>query len=108
THEWDVSGEFANIPGAMLQWKAGHEPVTDDVEFAKLVTYIGHRISWPNVVNPPFTGIRECIGRINQQAMNFATGEIKVGTLLFDGAMVRRTVRTDGSRSWDMSYHFTE
>ena len=109
THRWSTGGEFLTLPESGLKWDDGTgEPVTQEVSAGIIVPHIEHQITWPRIINPPFTAIRNTIGTVNNAALTFQTGQIAAETLLFLGAEMQREVMSDGTRAWSVGYRFSE
>lgn len=131
THRWQAGGEFLTLPNSNLRWvteqkcapgittvtSAFHlthdftddtKPVTGDAQAGLLIPTIEHQITWPRVINPPFTAIRNLTGKVNNVLLRFATGKIPPETLLFLGAELKRDIMSNGKRAWELTYHFSE
>jgi hypothetical protein len=109
-HKWAAGGQYITIkPTSKMSWKnnAG-KAVSDKVVATIFEPAIQHVITWPYVINPPFAAIRTCLGKINNAVMNFQTGTIEIQSLMFMGAELSGQVLSDGTKSWQVSYHFSE
>lgn len=107
THRWSIGGEFLGIGGESVLWDLDNEQAAD-VEPAVFVPTIEHEITWTHVENPPFSIIRDRIGKVNDAALTFKTGTITTETLAFVGAELQRQVLSDGVRAWEVTYRFSE
>jgi hypothetical protein len=63
-----------------------------------------HSVSWHFVPWPPWTAIRQCVGKVN--AFKFAGAPR--GTLLFLGAEASQDITTHGVKAWTLEYKFSE
>ena len=108
-HRWSIGAEFLTIPPTTgLTWWASSDPVSDEVLIGKRIPTIEHQLTWPYVLYPPFAAMRSCIGKTNSSQLNFQTGVIAPGTLLFVGAELQRQVLSNGIRAWNVGYRFSE
>lgn len=110
-HRWSIGGEFLSISPKSFQWEADSEPIEQDLDIGKLIPTIEHQITWPRVQYPPFSAIRNTIGRVNLNhtpKLNFQTGAIDSETLLFLGADLQREILSSGTLGWEVTYRFSE
>jgi len=107
-HRWSAGAEFLTLPNTDLQWVDPAGPVSSDLSPGRLIPTINHTISWPRIESPPFANIRALVGRVNNAAFTLATGTAPYETMLFVGADLERTVMSDGTRGWNVTYHFSE
>jgi hypothetical protein len=128
THRWSIGGEVITLGRGGSVWdkllyKTETVPVLpsdptyrnwvgrqvdEDTKAHVLIAQIEHEVTWPRVVRPPFTAIRNCIGHVNSSQLNFITGQVAVETLLFPGAQVQTQVMSDGTYAMEMVYRFSE
>lgn len=111
THSIGIGGEYITFGQENeLYWKLATQKNGPSlgVDAGFPIVQLEHQIHWHRVLNPPFEAIRNRTGKINQTAMNFATGTAKPGTMLFLGAELSRDIMSDGTRAWDVTYRFSE
>ena len=105
THSITIGGEFMTLPNSqMLYSKTGNPVANEDIKAAKVVPSLEHTMEWSEVPIVPYSAIRSCIGCVNGTAFFGAAAE----TLLFSGADISRSVTTDGTKPWTVSYKFSE
>lgn len=117
THKVSVGGEFITWPAHNLQWQDAaltgvsddYKPpkefaVSGDVTASVVMPLIEHTISWAQVAWPPWTAIRQCLGKVN--AYEFAGAP--PGTLLFMGAEASRELTPTGIKAWHLDYKLSE
>ncbi len=109
-HKWAAGGQYITIKPTSKMSFAGNigGAVSDKVVATLFEPAIQHVITWPYVTNPPFAAIRTCLGKINNAVMNFQTGAIEISSLMFMGAELSGQVLSDGTKAWQVSYHFSE
>ena len=108
THRWSIGGEFITIPSLGFEWKTDSTAVDRDIDMGILIPTIEHQVTWPRVINPPFTALRNTVGRVNSNEGSFSTGLFIPETLLFLGAELQREVLSTGALAWEVSYRFSE
>jgi hypothetical protein len=108
SHRWSIGGEFLTVPSTGWVWNFDGADVDRELSLGIMVPTIEHQITWPRVQNPPFTAIRNCVGRINSVPITFSTGTVIEETLLFLGADMQREILSSGALAWEMSYRFSE
>lgn len=107
-HRWSAGGESLTIPDGGLEWADGTEIEEGTVDVTLLIPLFEMQLRWPRVENPPFSVIRDRIGSVNDDELNFKTGVAAPETQLFLGAEVQRTVAINGDLTWDVAYRFSE
>lgn len=128
THRWSIGGEVLTLGRGGSVWdkllyKTETVPVSpsdpeyrnwvgrqvdEDTKAHILIAQIEHEITWPRVIRPPFTAIRNCLSHVNAANMSFITGQCPTETLLFPGAQVQTQVMSDGTFAMEMVYRFSE
>lgn len=108
THSWSIGGDFITLDNAKMFWSSGTSAEATGIAANKIIPTIEHSINWKRVLNPPFDEIRNCLGKVNEKKMTFATGTIYPECLLFNGAEMSRDIMSDGTRAWDVTYRFSE
>lgn len=108
THRWAIGAETLTLPNKGLFWAIDNTAVDEKLNAGILIPKIEHQISWPHVLDPPFDGIRACMGGVNDSTFSLVTGDIAAETLLFLGAELERECLSDGSRAWTVTYRFSE
>tara|TARA_B100000519_G_scaffold171024_1_gene157089 strand:+ start:40479 stop:41273 length:795 start_codon:yes stop_codon:yes gene_type:complete len=105
THTLDVSGEFLTMPSTGLKWQGEAKAIpNDDLQAGKIIPQVEHSISWPDVLNVPYSAIRNCVGKVNSGNFFGAAAE----SLLFVGAQIEKTVNSHGKRTYKVDYRFSE
>jgi len=112
-----VSGEFLTWPNQGVRWETGTEGsafiagnndkrwvVNEDIKVGIVIPMLDHTLTWNYVKSPPWDAIRNCIGKVNQDAFNGCAPE----TLLFLGATASRSFSTIGFPWWKLGYKFAE
>ena len=132
-HRWSVGGDvfqadnqgcaWDNIVGKGLTLPAQTSPATwnyDGILHASaqpremrngpriISPHIEHEITWPRVPKPPFTAMKNLVGKTNSQQMTFATGPVKTECLLYNGSQVEMTALSNGERAWNLTHRFSE
>ncbi len=117
SHSWEGGGEFLTLPTQGLIWivSAGSpqnpndtSSVGDDANAGLFIPSIEHQVTWHRVPKPPFSDIRDRIGKVNLKIVEFATGACAPETLLFLNPSMRREIMSDGARAWEVNYKFSE
>ncbi|GAB6164277.1 hypothetical protein JCM19992_02770 [Thermostilla marina] len=85
------------------------EPLPGDAPWMRIVPTTDHRLTWRQVVDPPWTAIRALQGKVNASEFLGCTP----GTLLFAGATANKLYRgsfEEGASSfcWEIDYLFRE
>lgn len=83
-------------------------PVDSDYQAHFTVALIEHEITWPRVIRPPFTAIRDCYNKVNDDTVTFVTGSIPTECLLFLGGNIQTQILSDGSYAMELIYRFSE
>ena len=110
THRISIGAEFLTLPKQAARWhgEEGEEdaeiPKGEDIPFSKLIPTAEHQFTWKQVVSPPFTAIRNAIGKTNSVPIFGAATE----TLLFLGVDAQREFTSDGQKPWTLDYRFSE
>ncbi len=78
--------------------------VFDDVNVGITIPTVEHSLTYNYVRFPPWTGIRNCIGKVNSVAIMNCVPE----TLLFTGATAERSYSTQGAPTWKLEYRLSE
>lgn len=124
-HKINFGGEYLTLPNNGVRWNedaAGNNTfvpeggkaypaladknfrVFEDVNVGITLPTVEHALSWNYVRRPPWTGIRNCLGKVNSQIhMNS-----QVETLLFTGASAERSYSTTGLPIWKLEYRISE
>lgn len=108
THSWGIGGDFVTMDNSKMYWSSGDSAQATGIAANKIIPTIEHSINWKRVLNPPFDELRNCLGKVNEKKMTFATGTIYPEGLLFNGAEMSRDIMSDGTRAWDVTYRFSE
>lgn len=108
SHIWSGGGEFLTLPHDNLVWFDDGGQVNEDANAGIWVTTIEHQVTWHRVSNPPFSDIRNTLGKVNSAQVDFQTGPIAAETLLFLQPQIRREVMSSGNRAWEVNYRFSE
>lgn len=108
SHRWSIGAETLTLPNKGLYWAIDNTAIDEKLNAGILIPKIEHQISWPHVLDPPFNGIRACMGGVNNAVFSFVTGNVAAETLLFLGAELERECLSDGSRAWTVTYRFSE
>ena len=90
-------------------WTDNLAPAPSDLVLVKAVPMTEHRLTWHQVINPPWNAIRDLQGKVN--AAEFLN--CPSGTLLFEGAEANKLFRSgyDAGSSdfcWQIAYLFRE
>jgi hypothetical protein len=124
TSKTSVGGEFITWPSRSLRWltpdnllhgygdvnvnpnspEERQYKVYGDTQVGITVPSCEHSVSWHFVPWPPWTAIRQCVGKVN--AFKFAGAPR--GTLLFLGAEASQDITTHGVKAWTLEYKFSE
>lgn len=118
THKVSAGGEFITWPSKNLRWMRAangldtpNQPqpereydVAADSSAAVAIPLLEHSISWGSVEWPPWTAIRQCLGKVN--AYSFAGAG--PGTLLFLGCDASRELTSTGVKAWNLEYKLSE
>lgn len=124
-HKVNFGGEYLTLPNNGVRWdqdpagentftpQAGKYDTTqadknfrvfEDVNVGITIPTIEHALTWHYVRRPPWTGIRNCLGKVNSEIhMNTAPE-----TLLFTGASAERSYSTAGIPTWKLEYRISE
>lgn len=112
-------GEYLTWPNNGVRWEknedgtinyeaggAGDKKFTvfEDINVGVVIPTIEHSLNWNYILVPPWTGIRNCIGKVNSAPFLGAAVE----TLLFTGCSASRTYSTQGSPTWKLEYRISE
>ena len=121
SHSWSIGGEYVTFDSeAELYWASISTGgvVTDTTDTAKgteagfPIPLIEHQIKWSKVKQPSFSKIRERIGLINSDPIQFrttgTTRPIFPQCLLFLGAELQQDVFANGAKGWEVTYRFSE
>lgn len=72
------------------------------------VALIEHEITRERVPRPPFTALRNCVGKCNDKIVELKTGKIPKECLILWGAHLESSVMSNGEESWNMNLRFGE
>jgi hypothetical protein len=106
----EYDSETVRIPGGDLAWLGNSSAAFPaDAEGNLILPVTIHRLAWHQAVNPPWTAIRACQGKLN-------AGEflgIPAGLLLFEGAKAARDYDSlselnSPQPGWQLEYRFRE
>lgn len=124
-HKINFGGEYLTWPNNGVRWNSDTEEtveyspnsgrvdpekadklfkVFEDVNVGITIPTIEHSLNWNYVRFPPWTGIRNCLGKVNEVLHMGCAPE----TLLFTGATAERTYSTQGSPTWKIEYRLSE
>jgi hypothetical protein len=114
-HKVGIGGEFITWPASSLRWgtPASGEPdapekeyvVGGDTHIGRTSVTIDHHITWRYVPYPPWTAIRQCVGKVN--AYHFAG--CPRATMLFLGLEATHLVTSpSGLTAWNLDMKFME
>jgi hypothetical protein len=110
TYRQDREAELLSVADDSIGWTDQPEQPVPEVAVPVLrIPVMKHQFTWHRVVSPPWDGIRNCIGTLNQKEFVGAGPE----TVLFDGAKAQREfLRIDGlakaELAWRIDYLFRE
>ena len=107
-HRWSVGGQYLTLPNRSLQWASDLAVPSGPGRGGVFVPSIEHSITWPRLLQPPRAAIRSCVGTINSVAMQFSTGLINVGQLMFLGAESEQENLSNGTLATNLVYKFSE
>jgi len=108
-HKLAMGCEFLQIPSEGLQWKNNtSSPVPDGLPIGIRIPTTEHSITWPFISFPPWTAMRNTIGKVNSSAITFQTGLISAECLMFMGMEASRQITSDGTTCWNVTYRFSE
>lgn len=124
-HKISFGGEYLTLPNNGVRWNedaAGVNTFTpqagkydadkqdknfrvfEDVNVGITIPTVEHSLTWNYVRRPPWTGIRNCLGKVNSDIhMNS-----QLETLLFTGASAERSYSTTGLPTWKLEYRISE
>lgn len=136
THQWSAGGEAFTVEQGSLCWDRLPEFIVDlqvpgsflvhnttdgadrvigvkaaqrEVQNPKLIVpHIEHQVTWHRVIRPPYAAIRRCLGKVNDDEIDFRTGKIPKECLLLVGVNIVRNVMVDGNYSIEIVYRFSE
>ena len=120
-HKVSVGGEFLVWPTNGLMWENGITPglkavddngninaaevkLKDHAVTSVVIPIMEHQITWSFVAYPPWSVMRQCLGRINSKPHAGAPA----GCLLFLGAEAEREITSKGYKVWNLEYKFSE
>jgi hypothetical protein len=109
TYRMSFASMEATITPRGWSWADNLTPVPDDMELVKVIPVTEHRLTWHQVLNPPWDAIRQCQGKVNAAELLGCPA----GTLLFEGAEANKLFRSgfDAGASefcWQIDYLFRE
>jgi hypothetical protein len=120
THKVTIGGEYLLLPGASLQWATASDPTYDKTLYPAgpppaliqaqnnhagiTIPTIEHSLHWSYVLFPPWTAMRQAMGRVNSLSFAGAPNEC----LLFIGFDTSRKMTSQGLRLWELDYKFSE
>lgn len=95
TYEGDYSSSFMTIPNRNWKWSGTGVVLSQDVPFGLLMQHSVHRITWHNVVRPPWTAQKNLVGMINSGTF----GRWETEQLLYMGTQIRSTLMFPPTRN---------
>jgi|GEM_PF-2245171 len=105
THDMESSVEMMTIPSHGFVWAtAPKDPLPDNVEVGIKIPTTTHRLTWDNVVEPPFAAMHKLIGCTNNATIFGCVAE----TIMFAGYGSNRVYDTDGWPIYTIHYEFIE
>ena len=105
TYRCDGSSDSHVVPGRHWIWETLGTDLPDDQAPAILQPATMHRLTWHHVVRPPWTALRNALGRVNQAEFLGADAE----TLLFAGYSAQHYFRfNERTLVWRLDYTFSE
>jgi len=109
THQLSSGGEVITLANDSLWWSDGSTAKGTNVTASKVITTVEHNITWRRVLNPPWSDMRELVGKVNDDDLGpFQTGTMFEETLLYLGFTAVPDIMSDGTRVWEIGYRFSE
>jgi len=109
THQLSSGGEVITLANDSLWWSDNTSAKGTNVTASKVVTTIEHNVTWRRVLNPPWSDMRELVGKVNDDDLGpFQTGTMFEETLLYLGFTAVPDIMSDGTRVWEIGYRFSE
>lgn len=109
TRKWSFTGEFLTIPASSVKWDNGDAVENEEISAAKIIPMIEHALTLHKVLSIPWTTIKDCIGKVNQNAINDSIFDsVAAEQLLYMGASIDWKLTTDGNEEWTIEHRFQE
>lgn len=102
-----LTGSFSSLTDSQKREYLGVR-VDEDTKAHIVIPHITHEITWPRVINPPFTAVRQCVQHVNNANLTLSTGVVPPECMLFLGGEIETVVLSDGSFAMNMKYRFQE
>ena len=119
----NFGGEYLTFPNTGVRWNMDGDGVNtfspggggggagdkkfqvfENINVGIIIPTIEHTMTWNYVSYPPWSGIRNCLGKVNNAVHMGCYAE----TLLFNGCSAERTYSTTGGPTWKIEYRISE
>lgn len=105
SYEADDAVEMLTVPGNYWRWNSDSKVIATEVSPAIQVPVTHHRVTWHNVLRPPYTTIKACRGHTNSATFVGCAA----GTLLLIGTKLRNKFQfSTRDVLWEVEYTFAE
>lgn len=96
--------------GSKVRELIGRQAVQQDSKSGprQYIATIEHEITRERVPRPPFTALRNCVGKCNKDVVELKTGKIPKECLILWGAHLESSIMSNGEESWQMNIRFGE
>jgi hypothetical protein len=111
SRRWSFSGEFMTLPASSVKWigPPAVPVVNEEISAAKIIPTIEHSLSRQRATSIPWTAIKNCIGKVNESAIDNGTfDDVPAESLLCLGSQIDWTFSTDGTQIWNLEHRFQE
>lgn len=124
-HKVSIGGEYLTWPNNGVRWEQAfgtstgevstsipsYDPADDkkfqvfeDINVGMVIPTIEHSITWHYVELPPWTGMRNCVGKVNAEKF----GRVDPECMLFLGAEASRGYSNFGNVGWTVELRLSE